>query len=67
MSRSKSKMINFWYLLMLVIVSLFVPLAIFMGTLGTKDFIAGMIGALLSFLLLGGYVFYTLILGMKNS
>jgi uncharacterized membrane protein len=67
MSRSKSKMINFWYILLLVAVTLFVPLAILMGTLGTGEFIAGIIGALLSFLLLGGYVFYTLILGAKNS
>jgi uncharacterized membrane protein len=67
MNRSTRRLINFAYTAFIVIISLFLPISIVMGTLGTSDQIAGIVGALLSFVLLFGYVFYTLILGTRNS
>lgn len=67
MNRSTRKLINFLYTAFIVLISLYLPLALVMATLGTAEQVAGLIAALLTFITLFGYVFYTLILGARNS
>jgi hypothetical protein len=66
-NRSSRALINAIYIGSIILVSLFIPVAILMGTLGTYEQTAGIIATLLSFIILIGYVYYTLILGYRNS
>ncbi|MCF6092459.1 hypothetical protein L1765_00440 [Microaerobacter geothermalis] len=59
--------INTLYTIGLVLVTFIVPASLIMASAGTDWSLIGLIFGIASFLLLGGYVAYTLYLGNLNS
>lgn len=59
--------INTLYIAFLVLVTIGFPLLLLLATAGTWEAGYGTAAAVLSFIILGSYVIYTLLLGRKNS
>ncbi|MBO8171781.1 MAG: hypothetical protein H0Z33_07820 [Bacillaceae bacterium] len=67
MSRSEQMRTNAIYIIFLIAATIGIPLLIVLGTIGTNVFMEGIFAAVLSFIIMGSYVLYTILLGKRNS
>lgn len=67
MARVEQARTNTVYIIFLIVLTIGIPLLLLLGTMGGDFFLEGLIGAIISFFVLGSYVVYTILLGYRNS